>query len=168
MQNIKSDTLVDPNNDILLRLSLTTQKLSWANYDGTMSMFIKKSGVTKILTLQPMARAIHCFGRSQSLPFDDFQIITETMLTAGAICILVKESPKREKMLGDMSSKIVVMDAEVDDDTSLEKLSKTHWTVLASGFQQNNIDSYSNLLLCLTENLTKEVRSGIKLISCKT
>ena len=84
--------------------------------------------------------------------------------------IIVKYSPKREKMLGEMSSNIEVMDPDVDldDGTSLEKLSETRWTVRASCFQKI-IDCYSNLQslwdLCLAENLAKEVRSRI--IGCQ-
>ena len=175
VQNIKSDTLVAAIKDILLRLNLQLASCRGQTYDGASNMFGKKSGVAaQILALQPLALAIHCFGHSLSRAVKDLtshcDIIGETMSTAGEICILVKYSPKREKMLGDMSSNIEVMDADVDvdDGTSLEKLSETRWTVRASCFQRI-IDSYSNLQslwdVCLTENLTKEVRSRI--IGCQ-
>ncbi|XP_066925948.1 zinc finger MYM-type protein 1-like [Clytia hemisphaerica] len=170
VHNIKSDTLVAAIKDILLRLNLPLESCRGQTYDGASNMFGKKSGVaTQILTLQPMALAIHCFGHSLSLAVKDLtsccKTIGETMSTAGEICILVKYSPKREKMLGEMSSNIEVADdVAVDEGTSLDKLSETRWTVRANCFQKI-IDSYSNLQslwdLCLAENLTKEVKSRI-------
>ena len=57
------------------------------------------------------------------------------MNTAGEICVLVKFSPKRESILGEIKDNI---DVEVVDENelhaqasipSLDKLCVTHWTV---------------------------------------
>lgn len=170
VDNIKSDTLVAAIKDILLRFNLPIESCRGQTYDGASNMFGKKSGVsTQILTLQPKALATHCYGHSLSLAVKDLtsccKILRDTMSTVGEICVLIKYSPKREKMLGMMSSNIEgIEDVDIDNGTSLDKLSETRWTVRASCFQKI-IDSYSNLQslwdICQAENLTREVRSRI-------
>ena len=68
------------------------------------------------------------------------------MGTAGEICVLVKYSPKREKLLGQFSENI---EGSLDNDDSqaskLDKLSATRWTVSTSCFKKI-IDNYNPLM----------------------
>ena len=93
--------------------------------------------------------------------------------TVGEICILVKYSPKREKMLGDIKENI---DARFDEDAledhysipPLDKLCVTRWTVRGKCFEKI-ILNYEILMqlwdLCLSEPLATEVKARI--IGCK-
>ena len=174
VHNIKSDTLVAAIKDILLRLNLPIDKCRGQTYDGASNMFGKRSGVaTQISSLQPKALPTHCYGHSLSLAVKDLtsncKILGDTMGTVGEICILIMFSPKREKILGALSENVEgIDDDDVDGGTLLDKMSETRWTVRANCFQKI-IDNYSNLQslwdICLTENLTREVRSRI--IGCQ-
>ena len=67
-------------------------------------MMRKRSGVsTQILTEQPKAMATHWQGHSLSLAIKsltkDFTNLRDVMGTVCEICVLLKYSPKREKML---------------------------------------------------------------------
>lgn len=173
VHNIKSDTLVAAIEDILLRLNLPIDKCRGQTYDGASNMFGKRSGVaTQISSLQPKALPTHCYGHSLSLAVKDLtsncKILGDTMGTVGEICILIKFSPKREKMLGALSENVEGVDNDDDGGTSLNKMSETRWTVRANCLKKI-IDNYSKLQslwdICLEENLTREVRSRI--IGCK-
>ena len=92
------------------------------------------------------------------------------MGTVGEITVLVKFSPKREKMLGDVNENVEGLDQEglKVRRESLDKLYATRWTVRASCFQKI-IDQYDSLQqpwdLCLQEKLTADVRS--RTIGCQ-
>ena len=60
------------------------------------------------------------------------------MGTVGEITILVKYSPKREKLLGTVQQNLEYEDGDYDKTTSLSKLCVTRWTV--------RISTYMNVL----------------------
>ena len=93
------------------------------------------------------------------------------MVTAGEICILVKYSPKREKILGSLDE---VTEGELDDtgkdkQTSLDKLCTTRWTVRAACFNKI-LEKYAVLQklweICLGEKRDTDTRSRI--IGCQS
>ena len=92
------------------------------------------------------------------------------MGTVGEITVLVKFSPKREKMHGDIHENVEGLDQEGLEvrRESLDKLCATRWSVRANCFQKI-IDQYDSLQqlwdLCLQEKLTNDVRSRI--IGCQ-
>ena len=55
------------------------------------------------------------------------------MDTAGEITVLIKYSPKREKMLDTLKERVVL---EVEAPNDITKLSTTRWTVRANSFQR--------------------------------
>ena len=60
LENIKSVTVVNAINNILLRFNVTLQHCRWQTYDGASNMMGKKSGVaTKLLIEQPKALVTH-------------------------------------------------------------------------------------------------------------
>ncbi|MEM6831946.1 MAG: hypothetical protein AAF551_15655, partial [Bacteroidota bacterium] len=97
-------------------------------------MMGKNSGVAKqILKEQPKALVTHCHGHSLSLSLKDAnklcRILSEIMGTVGEIVVLIKFSPKRERILGDINQSIEVSNDEDSDvlehASSLSKLSVT-------------------------------------------
>ena len=62
------------------------------------------------------------------------------MGTVGEITVLVKFSPKREKMLGDINENVEGLDQEGLEvrRESLDKLRAARWTVRANCFSKNN------------------------------
>ena len=115
----------------MLRFNLELKHCRGQTYDGASNMMGKKSGVaTRILAEQPKAIVTHCLGHSLSLAVKDLtafcKILGDTMGTVGEICVLVKYSPKREKMLGRIRENI---EGEFFDDnnkySALDKLCNT-------------------------------------------
>ena len=107
IENIKSDTIVPAIKDVLLRFNLSLDLCRGQIYDGASNMVGKKSGVaTQIPKIQPKALLTHCYGHSLSLAVKDLtsncKILGDTMGTVGEITVLIKYSPKREKMLGSL------------------------------------------------------------------
>jgi len=147
LPNIKSDTIVGVIKDSLVRFELPMQNLRGQTYDGASNMMGKKSGVARqILKEQPKALITHCHGHSLSLSIKDAnkqcRILSETMGTAGEIIVLIKFSPKRERILGAINENIEVS-SDGDNDvfekvTTLSKLSVTRWTVRANAFNKVN------------------------------
>ena len=175
LTNIKSDTIVHAIKDILLRSNLSLQNCRGQTYDGASNMMGKKSGVaTQIQQEQPKAIPTHCYGHSLSLAVKDLtstcDVLSNTMGTVGEICVLVKYSPKREKILGSLEENI---DTDSDGEknnkpVSLDKLSATRWTVRAACFEKifKRYAALQNLWdVCLSEKLESEVRSRI--IGCQ-
>ena len=94
----------------------------------------KKSGVsTQIFAEQSKAVAIHCQGHSLSLSVKSLtnkcDILRHTLSVVGEICILVKFSPKRENLLGNINGNIEKGQEDVEQIKKLTKLSITHATV---------------------------------------
>ena len=94
-------------------------------------------------------------------------ILSETMSVVGEICVLVKFSPKRENLLGNISENIEK--EESDSFKKLQKLSTTRWTVRAECMKRI-IDNYEPLLQlweqCLKEKLDQDTKARI--IGCKS
>lgn len=178
LNNIRSDSIVHAIKDVLLRLHLSLQNCRGQTYDGASNMMGRKSGVaTQIQGIQPKAITTHCHGHSLSLAVKDLTsscaVLSDTMGTAGEICILIKYSPKREKILesldemteGDMHE----TEMENEKRASLGKLCTTRWTVRASCFNKI-FERYADLQklweICLAEKLDSETRSRI--IGCQS
>ena len=176
LTNIKSETIVKAIKDILLRCHLSLENCRGQTYDGASNMMGKRSGVsTKILEEQPKAVATHCQGHSLSLAIktltkDDCRILSETMGTVGEICVLVKYSPKREKMLGAIMENI---EGEFEELRSgyqkLDKLCVTRWTVRAKCFKKI-LENYQALLELWEQSFAEQLDSDTKarIIGCKS
>jgi len=121
-------------NDILLRINLSLNDCRGQTYDGASNMMGKRSGVsTQFLAIQPKAVAIHCQGHSLSLSVKSMtrecKILCETMGVVGEICVLVKFSPKRENLLGNINENI-----EKDEESkTFKKLLKYYWMQESDG-----------------------------------
>ena len=137
-------------------------------------MMGKKSGVsTQIFAEQPKAVTIHCQGHSLSLSVKPLtngcDILRDTLIVVGEICILVKFSPKRENLLGNINDNIEKGQEDVEQIKKLTKLSRTRWTVRAKCMKRI-LDNYQPLMQlweeCLEERLDQETRARI--IGCKS
>ena len=125
LENIKSDTIVHVIKDILIRIDLSLSNCRGQTYGGASNMMGKKSGVsTQILAEQPKAVAINCQEHSLSLSVKlmtkECDILHDVISVVTEICILVKVSPKREHLLGNISGNIEKVDSEL-----FKKLKKT-------------------------------------------
>ena len=165
--NIKSDTIVAAIKDSLLRFNLSSDSCRGQIYNDESNMLGKKSGVaTQLSAIQSKALSTRCFGHSVSLAVKDLRsdckLLGDTMGTVGEITVLVKFSPKRENMLGDINENVEGLDQERLEvrRESLYKLYATRWTLRANCFQKIN-DQYDSLQqlrdLCLQEKLTTDV-----------
>lgn len=143
LENIKRYNVVKAIKDILLRCHLQLEDCRGQTFDSASNMMGKHFGVaTQITAEQPKAVATHCQGHSLSLAVKSFTsscvILPDTMGPVGEICVLVKYSPKREKMLGKLTENVegeFTGEDKVDKGPSrLEKLYVTRWTVRASFF----------------------------------
>ena len=104
LKNIKSETIVNAIKDILLRSHLSLENFRGQTYGGASNMMGKRSGMsTQISAEQPKTMTTHCQGHSLSLAIKsltkDCTILRNTLGTVGEICVLVKYSPKREKIM---------------------------------------------------------------------
>ena len=95
---------------------------------GASNMIEKHSSVsTKISEKQPNAIATHCQGHSLCLVVKSLTkerpVLRDTMETVGEICVLVKYSPKRKKMLGKVTENVErTFDCDEHQATKLDKL----------------------------------------------
>ncbi|KAK2550816.1 Zinc finger MYM-type protein 1 [Acropora cervicornis] len=118
----------------------------------------------KIQDVQPKAHPTHCHGHSLSLSVKDTvkncKLLLNTMDTAKEIVALIKFSPKRERLLGDIKENL----DEEHAAGCIITLCPTRWTVRASCFQRI-IDNYSALLqewiVCLDQKLQADVRGTV-------
>jgi len=148
--NISSDTIVAALKDILTRYQLNTDNCRGQCYDGASNMLGKSSGVAvQIRRLQPLALETHCHAHSLSLSVKDttkdIKILRDTMGTAGEIAILIKYSPKREKILGTLKDQIECESEDVFKTNGILKLSETRWTVRAQCFKRI-LENYDELM----------------------
>ena len=140
-------------------------------------MLGKKSGVAaQIKLLQPKAVESHCQGHSLSLSVKDTKkasrLLGNVMGTVAEITTLVKYSPKREQLLGNVKENIEIEHGDndvLDQVESLSKLCATCWTVRATTMRKV-MTNYQRLFdlwdLCLEENLDRETRSRI--VGCQS
>ena len=129
-----------------------------------------RSGVAKqIKDMQPRALETHCHGHTLSLSIKDAtkssRLLNDVMGTVGEITVLVKYSPKREKILGTIKDNFEIEDEDAfDQTTTLSKLCVTRWTVRATTFMKV-LSNYGQLMklweVCLQGNLDRETRSRI-------
>ena len=90
------------------------------------------------------------------------------MGTAGQICVLVKYSPKREKLLGKLSENIEGT-LETDKQANrLDKLSVTRWTIRANCFKKI-IENYHSVMALWKESLDEkpDAETKAKINGCK-
>ena len=116
-------------------------------YNEASNMLGKKSAVAaKILNEVPKALPTHCHAHSLSLSIkstcENVKILNGVKGTVGEICVLVKYSPKRVNMLGEIKSNVDTdIDEEaLDDDNkvpSLDKLCITRCTTRGKCFERS-------------------------------
>ena len=136
-------------------------------------MLRQHSGVaTQILAEEPKAVVTHCHGHPLSLSVKSLtsncNILKNTMSTAGEICILVKYSPKREKILGKIAENIQGDLAKELCTGKISKLSTTRWTIRTTCFQKiinNYIPLFKLREQSLNESLDFDTKSRI--IGCQ-
>jgi hypothetical protein len=174
LSNIKSETIVNAIKDCLVRMQLSLKDLRAQAYDGASNMFGKNSGVSvQIATEQPKALATHCQGHSLNLgiktTMTNSKQLKDVMGTVTEIITLVKYSPKREAMLGNIKDLIHFESQHTDNEIgiapTLDKLSATRWTVRGNAYHK--IQSNYNALMKLWDaslaagKLDSEVKARI-------
>ena len=151
-----AETIVSVIKAVLLKLQGSLAYCRGQCYDGASNMLGYKTGVAKrIQDVQPKAHPTHgCHGHSLS------KLLLNTMDTAKEIVTLIKFSPKRERLLGNLDEEHAA--------GGIITLCPTRWTVRASCFQRI-IDNYSALLqewiVCLDQKLQADVRGRV--IGCE-
>ena len=145
LPNIQSDTIVAAIEDSVIRFELPLQNLREQTYHAASNMMGKNSGVTQqILKEQLKALSTHCHGQSLSLSIKyvtkQCRILNDVMGTVGEITVLIKFSPKPEKMLGAINENITFSNDGGDDDFEqaayFSKLSVTRKTFHANAFNK--------------------------------
>ena len=111
INNIHSTTIVQAITDALILLNLPISRCHGQTSDGASNMMRKKSGVAiEMIKLEPKALATHCDKQALNLRMksttEQCQLLRDTLGTVREICILVKYSPKREKLLGNIHDNI--------------------------------------------------------------
>ena len=107
-------------------------------------MMGKRSGVAQqILLIQSKALVTHCHGHTLSLAIKDANklcsLLNEVMGSVGEIIVLIKFSPKRERILGTINENIEVSsddDGALEPATTLAKLSITRWTIRSNAYNK--------------------------------
>ena len=155
--NIQSNTIVSVIKDALVRLQLSLSYCRGQCYDGASNMLGNRSGVAKhIQECQPKAHPTHCHGHSLSLGVKDAtkncKILSDAMSNTNEVVKLVKFSPKRENLLGEVKSNLEEEDATA---AGLTKFSATRWTVRATCFQRV-LNNYNALLTLWNECLQSD------------
>ena len=176
LKNIKSETTVNAIKDILLRSHVSLENCSGQTYNGASNMMGKRSGVsTQISAEQPKAMTTHCQGHSLSLAIKsltkDCTILRNTLGTVAEICVLVKYSPKSEKMLESIMENIkgeFEEQPKTDHPSKLDKLCVTRWTIRGKCFKKI-LDNYEPLLQLWKESLKGDLdfETKLRIIGCK-
>ena len=168
--DIGAETIVSAIKDVLLKLQLSLVNCSGQCYDGASNMMGHKTGVAKrIQDLQPKAYPTHCHGHSLSLSVKDntknCKLLSDTMDTAKEIVPLIKFSPKRENLPGEIKENLEGPESE---DKGILGLCPTRWTVRASCFR-GKLDNYAALLQEWTISLDEKLQSDIRgrIIGCQ-
>ena len=179
ISNIRSETIDTAIKDALIRMQLPLSSCRGQTYNGVNNMLGKKSVVTaKILNEVLKALPTHCHAHSLSLSIKsackNMKILNDVMGTVCEICVLVKYSPKRENMLGEIKLNV---DADIDEEAlddddkvpSLDKLCITRWTIRGKCFEKIQMNCIALIKLwdgCLQEGgLNTEVKTLI--MGCK-
>ena len=170
--NIRSETIVTAIKGALIRMQLPLSSCRGQTYDGASNMLGKKSGVAaKILNEVPKALPTYCHAHSVSLSIkstcQNVKILNDVMGTVGEICVLVKYSPQRENILGEIKSNV---DADIDEEAlddednvpTLDKPCITRWTIRGKCFEKIQVNYIALMKLwdeCLqVGGLNTEVR----------
>ena len=114
LPRIKSDTIVTAIKDSLIRMQLSLNDLRVQAYDGASNMFDKNAGASiQIAAEQPKTLSTHCQGHSLNLgiklTMTNSKQMKDVMETVTEIISLLKYSPKREKLLGNINDDDIVM-----------------------------------------------------------
>ena len=122
--NISSTAIFLAIKDALIRLQLSLSQCRGQCYDEASNMLGKRSGVAKqILEIQPKALPTHCHGHSLSLGVKDAtsscKILSDTMNNTKEIVKLVKFSPKRDTLFGDIKSNICFEGESEEEDVAI-------------------------------------------------
>ena len=137
LQDIKSDTIVIAIKDSLIRMQLSLNDLRAQAYDRASNMFGKNTGASvQIAAERPKALSTQYQGHSLNLGIKTTMInskqMKDVMGTVTEIISLVKYSPKRENLLGNIKDLIHFGSLQTDDEIevapTLDKLSSTRWT----------------------------------------
>ena len=143
--DLGAETIVSAVKDVLLKLQLPLANCRGQCYDGASDMLGHRTGVAKrIQDLQPKAYPTHCHGHSLSLSVKDTtkacKFLSDTMDTAKEVVTLIKFSPKRENLLGEIKENL-----EEPESAAKGIMGHTRWAVRASCFQRI-LDNYAALL----------------------
>ena len=112
-------------------------------YDRASNMFGKSTGASvEIAAEQPKMLSTHCQGHSLNhgikTPMTNLKQMKDVMGTVTEIISLVKYSPKRENLLGNIKDLIHFESLHTDDEIevapTLDKLSATRWTVRENAY----------------------------------
>ena len=172
--DIASDTVASVTKDAFIRLQLSLQNCRGQYYDGASNMLGQRSGVVKhIQDIQKKAHSTHCHAHSLSLRVRDAtshcKILSDTVNNTNEIVKLVKFSPKRENLLGQIKSNIEMkVEEEGISASRLTKFCATRWTVRATGFQRV-IDNHDALLKLWNDCLETRLESDVcgRIIRCQ-
>lgn len=173
LPNIAAETIFTAILEHLQKLGLSLVNCRGQCFDGASNMLGSKTGVARrIQDIQPKAHITHCHGHSLSLSVKDAtkscKLISSTLDTAKEIATLIKYSPKREYLLGELKENIAI---ENEEPMALGVLPvcPTRWTVRAKCFRRI-IENYEALLqaweVSLEGSLQSEVRGRI--IGCQS
>ena len=134
--------------------------------------FKRKSSNAQHKEIQKNALETHCHGHSLNLSVKDVtsqcKLLKDTIGRVGEICVLVKFSPKRENLLGELQENIegdFKNEVEKWKPITLDKLCSARWTVRAKCYQ-NIIDIYDKIIELLDfslkeGNLNTEVKGRV-------
>ena len=130
-----------------------------------------RTGVAKrIKDLQPKAYPTRCHGHSLSLSVKDTtkncKLLSDTMDTAKEFVTLIKFSPKRENLLGEIKENLE--EPRICSQGHNRSLSYSGWTVRASCFQRI-LDNYAALLQEWIISLDGKLQSDIRgrIVGCQ-
>lgn len=173
LPNVNAETIYSVLKDVISRLQLSLHDCRGQCYDGASNMLGKKSGVAKrIQDEQPKAHVTHCHCHSLSLGVKDTikgsKILNDEMDTSREIVKLIKLSPKRENILGEIKNNI---EGDTEDHVpGLAQFSATRWTVRATCFKRifENYQALQDTWCEVLEqsNLSTEIKARVK--SCQT
>ena len=160
---IGAEAIVSAIKDVLLKFQLSLVNCRGQCYDGASNMMGHKTGVAKrIQDLQPKAYPTHSHGHLLSSGAKDTtkncKLLSDTMDTAKEIVSLIKFSPKRENLPGEIKENLEGPESEAKD---ILGLCPTKWTVRASCFQRI-LDNYAALLQERTISLDEKLQSDIR------
>ena len=168
--NIGADAIISVIQDALIRLPLSIDKCQGQCYDGASNMLGTKTGVaTRMQEMQQKAYPTHCHGHSLSLGVKDAvrscKVLSDTMDTSKKLITLIKYSPKRENLLGEVKDNVEGETcSEEDEIPGIVKFCPTRWTVKATCYKRI-LDNYASLFkvwdTCLESKIDTNTRARI-------